>query len=83
MRITLALALALALAAASTAAQQPAPADQPATNLSVDKTLVVRGVPIGQVFERFRPQIGAYLKEIEDERDYANWKVAPSKAYER
>ena len=78
-----ALALALAPAAGPTTAQQAAPAERPAANLTVDKTLVVRGVPIGQVFERFRPQLSAYLKEIEAAGDHSNWKVPPSKAFEQ
>ena len=84
MRLTAAFAVLGTLAATPTTAQQPVPVDNQAKgNLSVNKGLIVRGVPIGQVFERFRPQVGAYLKEIEDAGDYPNWKAPPSKAYER
>jgi len=64
------------LAAASvSSAQQPLP--------TVDTNLVVRGVPIGKVFEKFRPQLSAYFKEIEAEGDYANYSVPPSKSFEQ
>jgi len=50
---------------------------------TVNKDLVVRGVPIGQVFEKFRPQLAAYFREIEAEGDYPNYSVPPAKAFEQ
>lgn len=49
----------------------------------VDRSLTVKGAPIGRIFEGFRPQIRAYLREIEEANDYANWRVKPAKAYEQ
>lgn len=77
--------LALALACGAAAAQQlPAQAPAPATaGPTVDRNLTIRGVPLGQIYEQFRPQVGAYLKEIEASGDHANWKLPPSKAFEQ
>lgn len=33
------------------------------------------------VMERFRPEVGEYLAEIQHDNDYANWRVPPSTAF--
>jgi hypothetical protein len=63
-------------------AQSPPP-DKQVPLPTVDKNLVIKGENFGRIFERFRPQVEAYLKEIEDAKDYANWKVPPSKSFEQ
>jgi hypothetical protein len=71
----LVLAASILVAVSVSSAQQPLP--------TVDTNLVVRGVPIGKVFEKFRPQLSAYFKEIEADGDYANYSVPPSKSFEQ
>lgn len=82
MRISVLACLLTLLATASALAQSP-PTDKQAPLPTVDKNLVIKGENFGRIFERFRPQVGAYLKEIEEAKDYANWKVPPSKSFEQ
>lgn len=65
------------------AAGQTPPPDKITTLPTVDKNLVIRGERVGKIFEQFRQQVGAYLKEIEEAKDYDNWKVPPSKSFEQ
>lgn len=63
-------------------AQHGKPDAKPANPPTVNRNLVIQGLPVGSGYEQFRPLISAYLKEIEASGDYQNWKVAAS-AYER
>lgn len=81
MRIFVALVL-MTLVGSVHAQQSPEP-ERTGPMPKVDRWLTVKGAPIGRIFEGFRPQIRAYLREIEEANDYSNWRVKPAKAYEQ
>lgn len=52
-----------------------------ASTTSGEMPRVNRASVAAPVMEKFRPEVGEYLAEIQRDNDYANWKVPPSTAF--
>ena len=52
-----------------------------ASTTSGDMPRVNRASVAAPVVEKFRPEVGEYLAEIQRDNDYPNWKVPPSTAF--